>query len=100
MPKREPKTTQTKVFFVGFDKKLLAYVPENLQESGEFIEQQWVELIDSSEEHCFKFKQDLLKRYENEAKFIIISALHCASPATVLAIPVVFSVQARSKNVL
>ncbi|KGI54160.1 polysaccharide pyruvyl transferase family protein, partial [Campylobacter sp. MIT 97-5078] len=90
LPKREPKATQTKVFFVGFDKKLLAYVPKNLQESGEFIEQQWVELVDSSEEHCFKLTQDLLKRYENEAKLIITSALHCALPATALAIPVVF----------
>ncbi|WP_143000275.1 polysaccharide pyruvyl transferase family protein, partial [Helicobacter sp. CLO-3] len=91
LPKRKEKPTQTKVFFVGFDdKKLLSFIPKHLLENAEFINQQRVKLQDDwTEENCFKMTQDLLARYENKAKIIITSALHCASPATAMGIPVV-----------
>ena len=90
LPKREPLKTKGRVFFVDVNNEFLNFIPENLKQNAEFISQRSCNLGADAHWDDYHLKTlKLLKRYENEASLIITSALHCASPATALGIPVI-----------
>ena len=89
LPKREPKPSQNKVFFVGLSDEFLPFIPKEIRERAESVNQQTFMpdfLIRKSFQNV---AQNLLERYKNEAKLIITSALHCAAPCTAMGIPAI-----------
>lgn len=89
LPKRQsqPKT-QTKVFIVNVPQEFLRYIPSHLRENAEYINQRGV-LHKPYWQEDYQSTQTLLNRYALEARIIITTALHCASPCTAMGIPVV-----------
>lgn len=75
-----------KVFFVDIPTKLLRYFPSSLLDSAEYITH---DIPDAYHEQAHKIAQNLLHRYKNEAKLVITTRLHCASPCVAMGIPVV-----------
>ena len=98
LPKREPKASQNKIFFVNLPKEFLPFIPKDIKEQAEPINQQVVvfDRIDLNDDSCcLKMAESLLGRYKNEAKLIITSALHCAAPFVAMGISVILC---RSNN--
>ena len=91
LPKRKKTPEKQKVFLVGLNDEILKNIPPEILKNSEIINQQNVELNHADD--YFAAAQHLLERYQKEATLIITSALHCASPATALGIPVVFFLQ-------
>ncbi|MBD5164814.1 polysaccharide pyruvyl transferase family protein, partial [Helicobacter sp.] len=89
LPKREANIEANKVFLVGIPKEYLQYIPQNLSDNAIQINQQNIEHQNLNSEHFESQAQNLLETYKNEAKLIITCALHCASPAIAMGIPVV-----------
>ncbi|MCR2039144.1 polysaccharide pyruvyl transferase family protein [Campylobacter helveticus] len=90
--KREESAGQDKIFFVNIDERILPFIPENLRKNAEFINQKSIKLEEEpsfSQEHFFNKTQNLLRRYKNEAKLVVTTGLHIASPCTAMGIPVV-----------
>ena len=88
LPKRTPKSTQTKIFLVNVKKEFLPYIPDDILKNAEFINQRRV-LGERHWSEWYQESQNLLMRYKDEAKLIITNALHCASPCTAFGIPVI-----------
>ncbi len=98
-PRREEKETQKKVFMVDMRPELQNYVPAELREVAECIEQRCLWDAENEREYyrnpLWREEQEaraaaLLERYRDEAALVITGAVHCASPCTALGIPVVF----------
>lgn len=92
LDKREKKAEQNKIFLVNVGKDLLEFIPENLRKNAEIINQKSIKIEDEpsyTQGHFFKKTQNLLERYRNEAKLVIATGLHIASPCTAMGIPVV-----------
>ncbi len=90
LPKRTPNPSQNKVFFVGLDDKFLPFIPRDIKAKAEHINQQGYMPDTLISAHFFDTAKTLLMRYKNEARLIITSALHCASPCVAMGIPVIF----------
>lgn len=89
LPKRKILNTQKKIFAVNLNKKFETYLPKTIRSNIEHINQKVV-----FENAIFWHKHyasalSLLTRYQNEAKLIITTALHCAAPCVALGIPVI-----------
>ena len=96
LDKREKSETQSVIFLVNVDEDLMPFIPQNLRENAEFINQKSIKIEDEpnyTQEHFFKKTQNLLGRYKNEAKLIITTGLHIASPCTAMGIPVILIAQ-------
>lgn len=90
LPKRTPSPSQNKIFFVGLDDKFLPFIPSAIKRQATHINQQGYATDTLTSAHFFDTANALLTRYKNEAKLIITSALHCASPCVAMGIPVIF----------
>lgn len=81
----------TRVFFVEVPKSLEKYVPRELYEDCEFIQQE----IRITEEEFYdknygmQYTRNLLQKYRENARLIITSRLHCAIPCMAIGIPVI-----------
>ncbi len=95
LPKREIKNTQNKVFLVDIPKNFYKYIPSEILNNAVVINQKQYKsgMSDlyylNSNEEFINDANNLLEKYKNEAKLIITTALHCASPCTAMGIPVV-----------
>lgn len=92
LDRREKNAGQDKIFFVNVGEDLLEFIPENLRKKAEIINQKSIKIEHEpsyTQEHFFQKTHNLLKRYQNEAKLIITTGLHIASPCTAMGIPVV-----------
>lgn len=89
LPKRESKPNQNKIFFVGLQESFLPFIPNDIKNQAEQINQQLFKTNNLTSNHFFDVANALLQRYKNEAKLIITSALHCAAPCTAMGIPVI-----------
>ena len=71
------------------------YIPADLKEGAVFVNQRFVDKkVDYSnyfgaEQEYLRKAEDLLDNYSKNARLVITTALHCASPCTALGIPVV-----------
>lgn len=83
---REPKQSQEKIFIVDCVSDLL--IPSDILQKSEKLTH--VATEEESQEEKEKKAQLLLKRYKEEARLVITSRLHCASPCLAMGIPVVF----------
>lgn len=90
LPKRKSQSSQNKVFFVGLADEFLPFIPKHIKNQAEHINQQFFMSDKLSSQTFFNAANTLLTRYNNEAKLIITSALHCAAPCTAMGIPVIF----------
>lgn len=90
LPKRKSHSSQNKVFFVGLADEFLPFIPKHIKNQAEHINQQSFMSDKLSSQTFFNAANTLLARYNNEAKLIITSALHCAAPCTAMGIPVIF----------
>ena len=89
-PRREEKEEeQKKIFCVDVPQELLKYIPDNIKESSEFVTHIFEGKIDDIQQ----FTSDIYERYKREAKLIITSRLHCASPCMAAGIPVVLAIK-------
>ncbi len=94
-PKRPKLTTQNKVFIVNIPDEYLKFIPSDLVNNAEFINQRSVdtsrnfEFYVNSAEKYVTMTEQVLDNYRNNASLVITSALHCASPCIAMGIPTV-----------
>lgn len=91
LPRRtqEEAKQATKVFLVGIPNEMLKFIPNDLLNDALQVHQQLVFINDLVYENIEKVTLNLLETYKTQAKLIITCALHCASPAIAMGIPVV-----------
>lgn len=90
LPKREPKESQNKVFFVDVSEEIMKYIPEAVKNDAVFAKQRNVDnIVVQDFENNLKMAQNLIGKYKNEARLIITSALHVASPCIAMGIPTI-----------
>ena len=95
LPKRDKKNSQNKIFLVNVPDEYLEYIPNEILNNAEFINQRQIDSnLDYSDYFNTREKYEneamnLLEKYRNEAKLIITSALHCTCPCIAMGIPVV-----------
>ena len=94
-PKRTPMPTQKKVFFVGVSEELKKHIPSELLKNAEFIIQRdesiHYPLTEQDMQEKEQKAQILIEKYKNEAKLVVTSLLHCASPCIGMGIPVILA---------
>lgn len=89
-PRREENVEkQKKVFCVDVPQELLQYMPDDIKENAEFV----THVFDGKVEDIQQFTYDIYERYKREAKLVITSRLHCASPCLAAGIPVVLAIK-------
>lgn len=89
LPKRKTLETQQKIFAVNLNKKIESHLPKSIKNNMQHINQKAIfENAIYWHEH-YTQAHNLLKCYQNEAKLIITTALHCAAPCIALGIPVI-----------
>ncbi len=86
---KEQERSAKKVFFVNVPADLMQFFPATLKQDSEFVNQQVVKMSDIRLDDCFSAAENLLERYKNEARLVITTALHCASPCVAMGIPVI-----------
>ncbi len=96
-PKRK-KTTGSKVFVVDATEDLISIIPENILCEAEFISQNVYakELCGKTDYHYgstifWNVGKELIKRYNDDAKLVITSKLHCVVPCIAMGIPVILA---------
>ena len=77
------------VFLVGIPNEILEFIPNDLLNDALQVHQQLVFINDLVYENIEKVTLNLLETYKTQAKLIITCAMHCASPAIAMGIPVV-----------
>ena len=93
-PKREVNINPKDIFIVDIPEEYLKYVPNELLENAKIINQRAVDTDKDKSyflnyERYMKQTSDLLSGYRNNAKLVITSALHCASPCIAMGIPTI-----------
>lgn len=87
---RERKEGET-IYFVEAPKALEEYVPADLKKNCKFISQE-IKISEEQfydQEYGLRATKDLLKEYNQNAKLVVTSRLHCASPCMAMGIPVI-----------
>ncbi|MCV3336935.1 polysaccharide pyruvyl transferase family protein [Campylobacter sp. RKI_CA19_01121] len=93
LPKRNEQKKYDKIFFVDLTDDILKYIPKNIQEKGITVQQK--EVFDGKYDleknwnFYYQKAEKLLNLYKNEAKLVITTALHCASPCIAMGIPTI-----------
>lgn len=85
--RKEGKT----VYFVEAPKAVEEYVPSELKKDCKFISQE-IKITEEQfydREYGWKATRDLLEEYKQNAKLVVTSRLHCASPCMAMGIPVI-----------
>lgn len=88
--KRKVSDNQKKILFVDVPIELYEYIPSEFLKDAEFFNQQYYIDNNQSEEVTKNNIIDRYRYYEENAKLIITSRLHVASPAMAMGIPVIF----------
>lgn len=95
LPKRVKSAAQDKVFIVDVPEYCLEMIPPEIKQNAVHIHQRDIdggrERVECLGEGSIRLKQanQLLTTYRDQAKLIITTALHCASPCTAMGIPVI-----------
>ncbi|KAA3631259.1 MAG: polysaccharide pyruvyl transferase family protein [Proteobacteria bacterium] len=91
LPSRDKSSQAKKVFLVNVPPKLRRYIPKDIAEGAEEIDQKYVYTNDDDDawKEYLSQARCLLARYREEAALVVTSALHCAAPCTAMGIPVV-----------
>ncbi len=77
------------VYFVEAPKALEQYIPDELKEKCKFVQQQLRVSEEDFDKNGLKLSRELLDEYNENAKVVITSRLHCALPCMALGIPVI-----------
>lgn len=94
-PKREEKNTQNKVYIVDIPDDICVFIPQDIKENAIYKHQRSVDINKpssfymNSERKYIKQTEELLHEYRDNAKLVITSALHCASPCIAMGIPTI-----------
>jgi hypothetical protein len=88
LPKR--KNNGNKIYVVDVPQEFLSYIPDKYKENAIYRTQQFspIEDQESDWQKYYKTMEDYFEEYK-DAKLIITSRLHCASPCTAMGIPVI-----------
>ncbi len=89
-PKRKINDQQNKILLIDVPSELYNYIPKKLLDNYEVFHQQYYISNSQPDEITKKEIVDRYKYYEENAKLIITSRLHVASPAMAMGIPVIF----------
>ncbi len=93
LPKRKITEKQTKVFISNVPSGFLEYIPDEIKNGAEYINQRDVanekDDFESNWVGYYSDTEKLLNRYRDEAKLVITTALHCAGPCLAMGIPVI-----------
>ncbi|MBR1649188.1 MAG: glycosyltransferase [Alphaproteobacteria bacterium] len=95
LPKRKVTDNCKEVFIVDLPERYYQYIPQELMKNARIIKQRCIDgkqayrSYFNSGDKYLKSAGDLLQKYADEARLIITTALHCASPCTAMGIPVV-----------
>ena len=95
LPKRLPSENQKIIYIVDIPEKMLEYIPQELRENAIYVRQRSIDknketsFYINAEEKYIKRASKLLLEYSNNAKLVITSALHCASPCLAMGIPTI-----------
>lgn len=96
-PERDNTKSYDKVFIVDCSEKAVEYIPDEIKENAEYLSQvirmksnsvDYRLTIEETEEYN-RIAKAQLYRYRDEAKLVITSRLHVASPCAAMGIPVV-----------
>ncbi len=96
-PKRDENKLYEKVFIVDCPKSILEHIPEEIKDNAEYLSQ-IIRLKTQSADHRLSLEEtqcyndlamEQLMRYRDEAKLVITTRLHVASPCAAMGIPVV-----------
>ena len=93
-PKRKIVNGQNKVFIVNLPEQYHKFIPIGILKDAEIINQRHIDVGYESKEYLNTHKylnkaEKLLNKYSKEAKLVITTLLHCASPCIAMGIPVV-----------
>lgn len=96
-PKRSENGTYNKVFIVDCSENVLEHIPDEIKGNAEYLSQV-IRMKSNSIDHKLTLEEteeynsiakEQLNRYRDEAKLVITSRLHVASPCAAMGIPVV-----------
>lgn len=96
-PKRDEKKTYEKVFIVDCSDNVIKHIHDEVKEKAEYLSQV-IRMKSQSFDHRLTLEEtetyntlarNQLNRYRDEAKLVITSRLHVASPCAAMGIPVV-----------
>lgn len=96
-PQRDNSKKYDKVFIVDCTDRIKEYIPDNIKEDAEYLSQ-IIKMSSNSNDYRLtlneteEYKQiarNQLNRYRDEAKLVITTRLHVASPCAAMGIPVV-----------
>lgn len=90
LPQRSKDINADKIFVVDAPAEIRDYMPKHLFEECEILTQQYYYASDVSTEVIIDEVKKQYMRYAAEAKLVITSRLHAASPCMAMGIPVVF----------
>lgn len=90
LPQREKLITQNKIYLVDAPRGLKKHI-EKLEGDLCFRTQQHYYLIDTLKEEIINDAQNMYNEYVQNARLIITSRLHVASPCMAMGIPVIFA---------
>lgn len=88
-PKRQ-NLNQNKVFFVDVPVELLPYIPDELEGNYETMTQQYYFVQGTPIETILDAVKAQYRKYADEARLVVTSRLHVASPCMAMGIPVIF----------
>ena len=91
LPKREREPKSGKVFFIDAPIELSKYVSKQYLEDGVFLSQQYYFENTISTEELEQHVKEHYRRIAEEAKLVITSRLHVASPCVAMGIPVILA---------
>ena len=88
LPKREKLNTQNKIYIVDLPNDIIELLPNELSKNAIICRQRELPHIELREDR-FNKAEEILNDYRKNAKLVITSALHCASPCVAMGIPVI-----------
>ncbi len=89
-PKRKNRNPD-KIFFVDAPIDLQPYIPKEINENYEVLTQQYYFSPAASMENILSNIKAQYRRYAEEARLVVTSRLHVASPCMAMGIPVIFA---------
>ena len=91
LPKLKMKEEHKQVFLVDVPIEAERCIPEDIRTQAEIMTQQYYFSADVSIEEILKMIKKQYCRYAKEAKLVVTSRLHVASPCMAMGIPVIFT---------
>ena len=88
LPKRKSAISQNKIYIVDLPDDIISSIPSEIRKNAIISHQRELPPIAFREDR-FKCAEEILNDYRTNAKLVITSALHCASPCIAMGIPVI-----------